>query len=145
MRKTLHSPDYARFLGLLKQARKDAGIVQQELADKLGKPRCFIAKVERGERRIDVIEFIAIARAIGRDPVRLLKQHILQDPLSKPRSALGRWVLSIRNVTPTEVTSSKFALRQSPTLFGRAVQLFPVDRCLSWIAPQFAAFCLTAG
>jgi transcriptional regulator with XRE-family HTH domain len=90
MRKTLHSPDYARFLALLKQARKDAGIVQQELADMLGKPQSFIAKVERGERRIDVIEFIAIARAIGRDPVRLLKQHIGQGPLPKPRSASRR-------------------------------------------------------
>src|SRR6476661_4752305 len=69
MRKTLHSADYARFLALLKQARKDAGMVQQELADKLGKPQSFVAKFERGERRIDVIEFIAIARAIGRDPV----------------------------------------------------------------------------
>jgi transcriptional regulator with XRE-family HTH domain len=67
MRKTLHSPDYARLLALLKQARKDSGIVQQELADRLGKPQSFVAKVERGERRIDVIEFIAIAKAIGRD------------------------------------------------------------------------------
>src|SRR3954471_13715377 len=67
MRKTLHSPDYALLLALLKQARKDSGIVQQELADRLGKPQWFVAKVERGERRIDVIEFIAIAKAIGRD------------------------------------------------------------------------------
>jgi transcriptional regulator with XRE-family HTH domain len=87
MRKTLHSADYARFLGLLRQARKDAGIVQQELADRLGKPQSFVAKVERGERRIDVIEFIAIARAIGRDPVRLLKQHIGQEGSSRSRSA----------------------------------------------------------
>jgi transcriptional regulator with XRE-family HTH domain len=76
MRKTLHSPDYVRFLGLLTRARKDAGIVQQELADKLGKPQSFVAKVERGERRIDIIEFIAIARAIGRDPLRLMKQYL---------------------------------------------------------------------
>jgi transcriptional regulator with XRE-family HTH domain len=64
MRKTLHSPDYARFLSLLTGARKDAGIVQQELADKLGRPQSFVAKIEGGERRIDVIEFIAIARAL---------------------------------------------------------------------------------
>ena len=86
MRKTLHSADYARFLALLKQARKDAGMVQQELADKLGKPQSFVAKFERGERRIDVIEFIAIARAIGRDPMRLLKQYLEQERPSKPRS-----------------------------------------------------------
>jgi transcriptional regulator with XRE-family HTH domain len=92
MRKTLHSPDYARFLGLLRQARKDEGIVQQELADKLGKPQSFVAKVERGERRIDVIEFIAISTAIGRDPVRLLKQYLRQEPEPKLRSSSRRRV-----------------------------------------------------
>jgi transcriptional regulator with XRE-family HTH domain len=92
MRKTLHSPDYARFLGLLRQARKDAGLVQQELADRLGKPQSFVAKVERGERRIDVIEFIAIARALGGDPLRILKQYLRQEPSlnPKPRSSPRR-------------------------------------------------------
>ena len=90
MRKTLHSADYARFLALLKRARKDAGMVQQELADKLGKPQSFVAKFERGERRIDVIEFIAIARAIGRDPMRLFKQYLEQERPSKPRSGPRR-------------------------------------------------------
>jgi hypothetical protein len=35
-----------------------------------GRPQSFIAKYEGGERRIDVIEFIAIARALGADPVK---------------------------------------------------------------------------
>jgi transcriptional regulator with XRE-family HTH domain len=68
MRKTLHSADYTRFLALLAQARKDAGIAQQKLADRLDRPQSFVAKIEGGERRIDVIEFIAIAKAIGREP-----------------------------------------------------------------------------
>jgi transcriptional regulator with XRE-family HTH domain len=68
MRKTLHSPDYAGLLALLRQARKDAGMVQQELAERLGRPQSFVAKVEGGERRIDVIEFIAIVKAIGARP-----------------------------------------------------------------------------
>ena len=78
MRKTLHSADYTRFLALLTQARKDAGLVQQELADRLGRPQSFVAKVEGGERRIDVIEFVAIARALGRDPARLFKEYLLE-------------------------------------------------------------------
>src|SRR5947209_12967265 len=79
--------DYTRLLALLKAARKDADLVQQELADRLGKPQSFVAKVERGERRIDVIEVTAIARAIGRDPLRLLKQHLDQGPGGSRRSA----------------------------------------------------------
>jgi hypothetical protein len=52
----------------------DTGIVQQELADRLGKPQSFVAKIERGERWVDMIEFLAIAKAIGRDPLRLLSR-----------------------------------------------------------------------
>jgi transcriptional regulator with XRE-family HTH domain len=85
MRKSLHSPDYARLLALLRQARKDAGMVQQELAERLGRPQSFVAKVEGGERRIDVIEFIAIVKAIGRDPVRLLRQYIEQERAGRSR------------------------------------------------------------
>jgi hypothetical protein len=37
------------------------------------KPQSFVAKYESGERRLDVIEFLGIASAIGADPVRILK------------------------------------------------------------------------
>jgi transcriptional regulator with XRE-family HTH domain len=67
-------------LSRFRYAFTDAGIVQQELADRLGKPQSFVAKVERGERQIDVIELVAIAKAIGRDPLRLLKQYLDQEP-----------------------------------------------------------------
>lgn len=71
MQKSLTSPEYARLIDLLVAARKSADIRQQTLAKKLGRPQSFIAKYEGGERRIDVVEFIAIARALDADPVRL--------------------------------------------------------------------------
>lgn len=46
-------------------------MTQQEVADRLGKPQSYVAKVERNERRIDVVEFISLARALGVDPARL--------------------------------------------------------------------------
>jgi transcriptional regulator with XRE-family HTH domain len=49
----------------LVEARNRAGITQQELAHRLGKPQSFVSKYERQERRIDVPEFIAIAQAMG--------------------------------------------------------------------------------
>ena len=39
----------------------------------LDKPQSFIAKYEGGERRIDVVEFVTICRAIGANPAKLLK------------------------------------------------------------------------
>ncbi|MGE0294808.1 MAG: helix-turn-helix domain-containing protein [Hyphomonadaceae bacterium] len=58
-------------LDVLVAARKKAGVTQDELADRLGKPQPFVSKVERGVRRIDVIEFAAIARALDIEPTKL--------------------------------------------------------------------------
>jgi transcriptional regulator with XRE-family HTH domain len=60
-------------LELLVAARERAGLTQQQLADRLGKPQSFISKYEGGERRIDVIEFIAIADALQMDPSRAIR------------------------------------------------------------------------
>lgn len=55
------------------QARKDAGLTQVELANKLSRPQSFVSKVERGERRLDVVEFFEVSRAIGFDPFLFLR------------------------------------------------------------------------
>jgi transcriptional regulator with XRE-family HTH domain len=71
--KSIHSPGQIAFCELMIAARKKAGLTQQDVAKRLRKPQSFVAKYEGGERRIDVVEFIAISRAIGADPVRLLR------------------------------------------------------------------------
>ncbi len=65
MKKTLHSPDYAVFLRLLREARKDAGLTQVQLADRLGQTQSFVSKCERGERRLDIAEVRAFCEALG--------------------------------------------------------------------------------
>ena len=72
--KTVHSEGQIAFRELMNGARKAAGLTQQELATKLGKPQSFVAKYEAGERRIDVVEFIAICREISVDSVGILKK-----------------------------------------------------------------------
>ena len=71
--KSVHSPSQKAFRDLMVRARKDAGLTQQVLARRLGKPQSFIAKYEGGERRLDVLEFLAVARAIRVDPNRIIK------------------------------------------------------------------------
>ena len=71
--KSLRSPAHVRLLELLVAARSKAGMTQQQLADRLGKPQSFISKYEGGERRIDVIEFIAIAEALEMDASRAIR------------------------------------------------------------------------
>ena len=85
MQKSLKSAEYGRLIELLVAARHEAGIPQQALARKLGRPQSFIAKYEGGERRIDVIEFIAIAQAIGADPLKLFKEFLAETPAKSAR------------------------------------------------------------
>ena len=66
-------PEYRRFCRLLKEAREEAGITQVMLAKRLRTPQSYISKYERGERRVDVIEYLRIAKAIGLDPTKVLR------------------------------------------------------------------------
>lgn len=59
---------------LLVQARKDAGITQEELGKRIGQRQTFVSKFELLERRLDVAEFVEISRAIGTDPHTLIRQ-----------------------------------------------------------------------
>jgi len=72
--KSVHSAGQSAFCELMTQARKTAGLTQDDLANRLKKPQSFVAKYEGGERRIDVVEFIAICRMIAVDPVKMLKK-----------------------------------------------------------------------
>jgi len=74
MTKSVFSDRYGRFLAVMVQARKDAGLTQSELASRLGKPQSYISKAERGERRLDVIEFIEMTEALSADPAALISQ-----------------------------------------------------------------------
>ena len=55
----------------LRKARDAAGLSQRQLSEKLREPPNWIQRIESLERRVDVAEFIAIARAVGADPVEL--------------------------------------------------------------------------
>ena len=72
--KSLRSPEHQHLIQLLIAARGKAGLTQQELADRLGRPQSFVAKYETGERRLDVLEFISISRALGMDPARAVRE-----------------------------------------------------------------------
>lgn len=74
MAKTRRSPRHARFRALLMQRRKAAGLTQADVADRLGRPQSFVAKYEGGERRLDVIELLEVAEAIGFDAADLVRE-----------------------------------------------------------------------
>ena len=61
-----HREQYDAFLKRLRQARLDAGLTQEEVARRLGKPQSYVSKCESGERRVDVVELSKFARVYGK-------------------------------------------------------------------------------
>ncbi|MBS0307936.1 MAG: helix-turn-helix transcriptional regulator [Proteobacteria bacterium] len=82
--KTRYSSAYGLFLAKIKAARNEAGLTQAQLAAVLQKPQSFIAKVEAGERRIDIVEFIYLAAAMKIDPAKFISELEQNFPL-RPR------------------------------------------------------------
>jgi len=66
--KTIHTERHKKLRELLKAQRKAAGLTQTAVAKRLGKPPSYVAKYELGDRRLDILEFLDVAGAIGFDP-----------------------------------------------------------------------------
>jgi len=66
------SPTYRATIEVIVAARHESGLTQKALADRLGKPPSYVAKIELVERRLDVVEFIAICRVFGVAPDALM-------------------------------------------------------------------------
>lgn len=80
--RSIHDPRYLEFVAALRRRRQRLGLTQKGLAYRLGRPQSFVAKVERGERRLDVIEAMDYCAALGCD----LRESL---PVSGPHSSVG--------------------------------------------------------
>jgi len=70
-------PEQHKVVGrVLSALRRAAGVKQQELADKLGKPQSFVSSYEAGQRRVDVLELVRIAQALDLDPLDVFAQAV---------------------------------------------------------------------
>lgn len=74
MVRTIRSSGHEALRRALVEARQAAGLTQAELALRLGAHQSMVARIEGGERRIDVVEMIVLARALEIDPAVLLTE-----------------------------------------------------------------------
>lgn len=65
--KTIYKPKYEQILSKLKKARKESGLKQGYVAEKLGKYKSYLSKIEHGDRRIDIMELIELANIYKKD------------------------------------------------------------------------------
>lgn len=66
MRKSIFTREYRQFVKLLRAARLDAGLSQEQIAARLGTTQSIVSKCERGERRLDIVELWRWCAALDR-------------------------------------------------------------------------------
>jgi transcriptional regulator with XRE-family HTH domain len=74
--KTIFGGDHQHLVEVLIEARKSAGLTQVELSQRIGRDQTFISLIERGQRRVDVIEFIKLAEAMSTEPSELFARVV---------------------------------------------------------------------
>jgi transcriptional regulator with XRE-family HTH domain len=74
MTTSIHTARYRRLRELLVEARRAQGLSQETLAQRLLIVQTFVSKYERGERRLDVVEFLDVAAALDVDPIEIIRE-----------------------------------------------------------------------
>ena len=73
-RKSSFSAEFRLFCQLLRLAREKGGLTQNEVAKRLKRPQSYVSKYESGERRLDVIEFLRVAKVLRLAPADVLNK-----------------------------------------------------------------------
>jgi transcriptional regulator with XRE-family HTH domain len=84
MEKSTYSPEYKALRSELRVRRENAGLSQRQLAARLKVPHSWVAKIESGERRIDLVEFAWFISACGIDPISVC-ERLMEDFAGKRR------------------------------------------------------------
>jgi hypothetical protein len=84
VKKSMFTKQHQRLRELLIRERQDAGLTQAELARRLCHHQPYVSRYEQGERRLDVIEFLDVTKALGVDPHELLRRLESDEPLHEP-------------------------------------------------------------
>ncbi|WP_417879701.1 helix-turn-helix domain-containing protein [Vibrio sp.] len=83
MKKTLFTPEYAKLIEWLKEARAERGLTMRELAVKLDVPHSYVGKVEQCERKLDVLEYVRYCEALGVKPTVGISILMMKNRISK--------------------------------------------------------------
>lgn len=76
MPKAIYRREYEIFLALLKDRRIESGLTQVECSKALGRPQSFMSDVERGVRRVDIIQINDLCSVLGCDLVQLIQEFV---------------------------------------------------------------------
>ena len=71
--KSLYTPEWEALCEILKSLRESKGLTQIGLSNLLRQPQSFVSKIEAGQRKLDLRQFVMYVRSLDADPVRVLR------------------------------------------------------------------------
>jgi len=74
MRSEIYSKEHQKLRSALKRERLAAGLRQSDLADKTARSQAYISKFEKGDLRLDMVDFVLFCRCIGCDPHQIMEE-----------------------------------------------------------------------
>ena len=90
MPKSIHQAEYRRIIDTLREAREVLGVTQVELAKSLRRSQQWVSLLERGDRRLDIVEYLELCSALGLDPHELLDVLVAKLALGTRKPAVAR-------------------------------------------------------
>ena len=85
MEKSTQSPHYLVVRKKLVEMRKAAGLTHRQLAERLGREHSFVWRIEQGERRLDLVEFFWVCRALEQNAASVYAELVAGLERLEPR------------------------------------------------------------
>ena len=95
MTESIHSPEYRHVLSKLIEMRSEACMTQRDLAKMLNRENSFVWRIETGKRRLDVVEFYWVCKALGKNAADVYRE-IIEAFAAMKRTALNQKKISRR-------------------------------------------------
>jgi transcriptional regulator with XRE-family HTH domain len=90
-RGAIYSDEHRQLVALLRELRREAGLTQVEVAERLGRPQSYVSKYEQGQRRVDLVDLRAVCNVLGVDLVEVVRRYDARLPrVSSPLVARSR-------------------------------------------------------
>jgi transcriptional regulator with XRE-family HTH domain len=76
VKKTIATKAHKCLVKAIRQKREASGLTQIDVAKRLRVNQSWVSKLESGQHPIDVVQFLAFARAIGFDPIKVIREIV---------------------------------------------------------------------
>jgi transcriptional regulator with XRE-family HTH domain len=74
--KSLYTPEWESLCAILRQLRERKSVTQVDLSERLQQPQSFVSKIESGQRKLDLRQFVLYVRALDADPTKVFRDFV---------------------------------------------------------------------